>query len=155
VGFVYPEGERLGKVVYTGGTFDLFHSGHVRFLRACRRLVGDEGSVIVALNTDGFIEAYKGRPPIMSFAEREEVLLGCRYVDAVVPNIAGADSKPTILQVDPDFVVIGDDWARRDYYAQMQFTQDWLDDLEIQLVYVPYTQGISTTELKQRIAGMK
>lgn len=145
----------MGKVVYTGGTFDLFHSGHVRFLRACRRLVGDEGSVIVALNTDGFIEAYKGRPPIMSFAEREEVLLGCRYVDAVVPNIAGADSKPTILQVDPDFVVIGDDWARRDYYAQMQFTQDWLDDLEIQLVYVPYTQGISTTELKQRIAGWK
>ena len=70
-----------------------------------------------------------------------------------MPNIAGADSKPTILQVDPDFVVIGDDWARKDYYAQMQFTQTWLDVQGIQLVYVPYTQGISTTELKSRIMG--
>jgi cytidyltransferase-like protein len=153
VGFVDSEGERLGKVVYTGGTFDLFHSGHVRFLRACRRLAGDDGSVVVALNTDGFIEAYKGRPPVMSFVEREEVLLSCRFVDAVVSNIAGADSKPTILQVQPDFVVIGDDWARKDYYAQMQFTQTWLDVQDIQLVYVPYTQGISTTELKSRIMG--
>lgn len=111
--------------------------------------------MVVALNTDAFIQAYKGKSPIMSFDERAEILLGCKYVDRVVPNLAGADSKPTITDVMPDFVVIGDDWARRDYYAQMQFTQAWLDDLEIQLVYVPYTQGISTTELKKRIAGMK
>lgn len=143
----------MGKVVYTGGTFDLFHSGHIRFLRACRRLAGEDGSVVVALNTDAFIEAYKGKSPIMSFDERKEILLGCRFVDAVIPNIAGADSKPTILQVDPDFIVIGDDWARKDYYAQMQFTQAWLDIQDIQLVYVPYTQGVSTTELKSRIMG--
>ena len=145
----------MGKIVYTGGTFDLFHSGHIRFLKACRRLAGDDGKVIVALNTDAFIQAYKGNPPIMSFNERKEILLGCRFVDSVVANIAGADSKPTILQYIPDFIVIGDDWAKRDYYAQMQFTQAWLDDLEIQLVYVPYTEGISTTDLKKRIAGVK
>jgi glycerol-3-phosphate cytidylyltransferase len=145
----------MGKIVYTGGTFDLFHSGHIRFLKACRRLAGDDGRVFVSLNTDAFIQAYKGKPPIMSYNERAEILLGCKYVDRVVPNLAGADSKPAITDVMPDFIVIGDDWARRDYYAQMQFTQAWLDDLEIQLVYVPYTQGISTTELKQRIAGWK
>jgi len=141
----------LGKIVYTGGTFDLFHSGHTRFLKACRRLAGDNGKVIVALNEDDFIQAYKGRPPIMSFAERKEVLLACKYVDGVVPNFSGADSKPCIGSVQPDLVVIGDDWARKDYYAQMQFTQAWLDKHNIGLVYVPYTQGISTTELKQRI----
>jgi len=141
----------LGKIVYTGGTFDLFHSGHTRFLKACRRLAGDNGKVIVALNEDDFIQAYKGRPPIMSFAERKEVLLACKYVDGVVPNFSGADSKPCIGSVQPDLIVIGDDWARKDYYAQMQFTQAWLDKHNIGLVYVPYTQGISTTELKQRI----
>lgn len=143
----------MGKIVYTGGTFDLFHSGHIRLLKACRRLAGDDGRVVVSLNTDAFIQAYKGKSPIMSYDERAEILLGCRYVDRVVPNLGGADSKPTIIDVMPDFIVIGDDWARRDYYAQMQFTQSWLDDLEIQLVYVPYTVGISTTELKKRIAG--
>jgi len=145
----------LGKVVYSGGTFDLFHSAHVRFLKACRRLAGSDGAVVVALNTDAFIQAYKGSAPIMSFDERKEVLLGCKYVDSVIANIGGADSKPSIEQVMPDYVVIGDDWARKDYYAQMQFTREWLDQLEIQLVYVPYTPGISTTDLKQRIARLK
>ena len=142
-------------IVYTGGTFDLFHSGHVRFLKACRRLAGDGGKVVVSLNDDAFIEAYKGKAPVMSFGERKEVLLGCRYVDEVVANFGGADSKPSILKLQPDLIVIGDDWARRDYYAQMQFTQGWLDRHEIGLVYVPYTAGISTTDLKQRIAGLK
>lgn len=143
----------MGKVVYTGGTFDLFHSGHVRFLKACRRLAGDDGKVIVSLNEDAFIQAYKGKSPIMSYAERKEVLLACRFVDGVVPNHGGADSKPAIGGVRPDLIVIGDDWARKDYYAQMQFTREWLDKQNIQLVYVPYTEGISTTDLKARIAG--
>ncbi|NBQ97860.1 MAG: hypothetical protein EBU12_06495, partial [Microbacteriaceae bacterium] len=85
------------------------------------------------------------------FGERKEVLQALRCVDRVVANVGGADSKPAILDVMPDFVVIGSDWAIRDYYAQMQFTQAWLDDLEITLLYVPYTEGISTTDLKKRI----
>lgn len=143
----------MGKIVYTGGTFDLFHAGHIKFLKACRRIAGDEGYVLVALNTDEFIEAYKGKPPVMTYEERKTVLLACKYVNSVVPNLSGADSKPTIMTYEPDFIVIGDDWARKDYYAQMQFTQEWLDEQDIQLVYVPYTKGISTTELKKRIAG--
>lgn len=143
----------MGKIVYTGGTFDLFHAGHIKFLKACRRIAGDEGYVLVALNTDEFIEAYKGKPPVMTYEERKTVLLACKYVNSVVPNLSGADSKPTIMTYEPDFIVIGDDWARKDYYTQMQFTQEWLDEQDIQLVYVPYTKGISTTELKKRIAG--
>jgi len=142
----------LGKVVYTGGTFDLLHSGHARFLKACRRIAGEDGMVVVALNTDAFIEQYKGSAPIMSYAEREEVLLATKFVDMVTCNDFGADSKPTIMAVNPDFIVIGDDWAKKDYYAQMQFTREWLDQHRFQLVYVPYTPGISTTELKKRIA---
>ena len=137
--------------LYTGGTFDIFHAGHVNFLKRCSDLVGGGGQVIVSLNTDEFIETYKGTTPIMTYKERETALMACRYVDAVIPNSDGADSKPTILSVKPDIIAIGSDWARKDYYKQMSFTQDWLDQMNIMLVYIPYTGGISTTELKKRV----
>lgn len=138
-------------IVYTGGTFDLFHAGHVRFLQRCSEF----GSVVVSLNTDEFIQEYKGKPPVISYADRREVLLSCRYVERVVPNLGGADSKPAIEVVDPDWVIIGSDWARRDYYKQMGFTQDWLDARGIGLAYLPYTQGISSTIIKERMTFRK
>jgi glycerol-3-phosphate cytidylyltransferase-like family protein len=71
-------------------------------------------------------------------------------VDEVVKNESGKDSKPTILKVKPDFIVIGSDWAARDYYAQMGFSQNWLDKHNILLLYVPYTEVISSSEIKRR-----
>lgn len=137
----------MGLKLYTGGTFDLFHAGHVEFLRQCA-LVGE---VVVALNTDEFIEAYKGKPPVMTYQERKTVLEACRFVSAVVENKDGADSTDTILEVMPNVIAIGSDWARRDYYKQMGFTQDWLDTYGMWLLYIPYTQGISTTNIKGRL----
>lgn len=137
----------MGLVVYTGGTFDLLHAGHIAFLRRCAEF----GSVIVSLNTDEFIQAYKGKAPVMTYEERKAVLLGCRYVFDVVPNIGGADSRLAIELVKPDLVVIGSDWAVRDYYAQMNFTQAWLDERGIGLMYLPYTKGISSTQIKERL----
>jgi glycerol-3-phosphate cytidylyltransferase len=131
-------------IVYTGGTFDLFHYGHVNFLKRCSTI----GSVAVALNTDEFIEEYKGFKPTYSYKQRESMLRACRYVDGVVPH-SGYDSKPTILSVKPHVVAIGTDWAKKDYYKQMGFTQEWLDDNWITLVYIPYTDGISSTRLRE------
>jgi len=139
-------------VVYTGGTFDLPHKGHVKFLRMCKKIAGRGGIVVVSLNTDEFIKEYKKKPPIMSFEERKAVLEEFRSVDLVIPNTGGADSKPAILSVMPSFIVIGSDWAKKDYYAQMQFTQEWLDNNGITLIYVPYTEGLSTTEIKRRLS---
>jgi glycerol-3-phosphate cytidylyltransferase len=138
----------VGLKVYTGGTFDLFHAGHVRFLERCRQF----GKVTVALNTDEFIEAYKGKPPVMSYQERAEVLLACRFVHDVVPNFDGADSRTAIDWVEPDLIVIGSDWAVRDYHAQMGFNQAWLDERGIGLCYLPYTKGVSSTDIKARIS---
>lgn len=135
--------------IYTGGTFDLFHAGHVNFLQKCSQL----GFVTVSLNTDEFIEAYKGKPPVCSYQERLAVLEACVWVDEVIPNYAGADSKPAIESVAPNIIAIGTDWARRDYHAQMGFDQDWLDARDISLIYIPYTSGISTTNLKERSAN--
>lgn len=133
--------------VYTGGTFDLPHKGHYRLLKRAAEI----GRVVVALNTDEFIEKYKGKTPILTYEERKEALLACRWVDEVVPNIGGTDSTISIELVKPDYILIGSDWARRDYYAQMGFTQDWLDARGIGLIYIPYTEGISTTEIKKRM----
>jgi glycerol-3-phosphate cytidylyltransferase len=138
----------VGLKVYTGGTFDLFHAGHVKFLERCRQF----GKVTVALNTDEFIEAYKGKPPVMSYEERAEVLLACRFVHDVVPNFDGADSRTAIEWVEPDLIVIGSDWAVRDYHAQMGFDQAWLDERGIGLCYLPYTKGVSSTDIKARIS---
>lgn len=134
-------------IIYTGGTFDLFHSGHVNFLSKVSKL----GKVTVSLNTDEFILEYKGSLPVCSYDERKLVLENSIYVTNVVPNIGGADSKPSIENVNPDIIAIGTDWARKNYYEQMQFTQDWLDEKNIMLLYVPYTRGISSTEIKKRL----
>ena len=133
--------------IYTGGTFDLFHAGHALFLKKCSQL----GKVTVSLNTDDFIKQYKGKTPICNDQERFLVMKSCKYVDEVIWNSGGVDSKPAILRTKPDIIAIGSDWARKDYYKQMMFDQDWLDINGISLIYIPYTRGISSTEIKTRI----
>jgi len=138
------------RVLYTGGTFDLFHSGHVNFLKQCKKI---SDIVIVSLNTDEFIFEYKKSKPIVSYENRKKVLESCIYVDQVVENIGGKDSKISIRSVNPDIIAIGDDWAKKNYYEQMNFTQEWLDKNDILLVYIPYTEGISTTKIKSIICS--
>jgi cytidyltransferase-like protein len=141
----------LGLRVYTGGTFDLFHSGHVAFLKRCQEIAGIAGQVIVSLNTDSFIQEYKNKQPVCNDQERYDVISSCKYVNQVIWNSGGADSKPAILSVQPDIIAIGSDWALKDYYQQMDFEQSWLDKLNISLIYIPYTQGISSTNIKERL----
>jgi glycerol-3-phosphate cytidylyltransferase len=139
------------NIVYTGGTFDLFHSGHVNLLKRCREVAGENGKVVVALNTDDFIFQFKNKKPICTEEERLEVLLACRYVDEVVMNVGGQDSRISIEMVSPNYIVVGSDWAKKDYYAQMSFSQEWLDERGIGLVYVPYTSSISSTKIRNRM----
>ena len=139
------------RIAYTGGSFEILHFGHINFLRQCKAIVGKKGKVVVSLNTDEFIESYKGVKPTFNYTERKTLLEQSEYVDEVIPNVGGADSKPAILQVKPNFLVIGSDWTSKDYYAQMQFTQEWLDKQGIVLIYVPYTTIISTSEIKRRL----
>jgi glycerol-3-phosphate cytidylyltransferase len=135
-------------IVYTGGTFDLFHDGHVNLLKLCKQL---GSKVIVSLNTDEFIFQYKKSYPILNYNQRKIILESCIYVDEVIPNINGSNSKTAIEQVSPDIIVIGSDWAKKDYYKQMGFDQDWLDSKNIILAYVPYTKDVSTTKIKTSI----
>jgi len=136
--------------LYTGGTFDLFHYGHMSFLRNCKKLCDN---IVVSLKEDEFIYQYKKDYPIMNFSER------CMSINVfdpsinIIANTGGEDSKPAIELVKPDIIAIGDDWRHKDYYKQMNFSQDWLDEKGILLVYLPYTKNISSTIIRKRILG--
>ncbi len=138
--------------VYTGGTFDIPHMGHTNFFRHCKMYFPND-KLVVSLNTDEFIMEYKGRPPFFSYAERERLIKLSGYVDMVIKNIGGADSKRTILQVYPRIIIIGMDWLSKDYCKQMGFTPEWLQERGIALMYIPYTEGISTTEINKRLSA--
>lgn len=134
--------------IYIGGTFDLFHHGHVELFRKAKKIAD---IVIVSLNTDKFNLQYKGKKPIMSLKERMIVVSACRYVDKVDINDGGADSKPAILRNKPDYILHGNDWVGDAYMKQLDVDSGFLKKHKIKLKYVPYTKGISTTELKMRI----
>lgn len=150
--------------VLTVGTFDLYHAGHVNFLYQCAKIAGIIGEghhsptpnhhVTVGLNSDEFVQRYKGKKPIYSFKERVVLLSNNKYVWNVKENNTRTIEPLLTLKYEPfDFLVIGSDWATKDYYAQIGVTQEWLDEKGITLCYVPYTQGVSTSILKERIIG--
>lgn len=134
-------------LVLTIGSFDTFHWGHVEFLKKCSEL-GD--SVIVGVNSDKFITKFKN-PPVLTLAERLYTIQSIGY--KAVPN--NSSGRKLISKYAPCVLVIGSDWARKDYLKQIDVTQDWLDDHGVILAYVPYTKGISSTELKKRVRNAK
>jgi glycerol-3-phosphate cytidylyltransferase len=139
--------------VFTMGTFDLFHAGHVAFLRQCRALAG-EGEVVVGLNTDVFAESYKRRPTI-DYAGREAVLRACRFVDDVVPNDQpGGSARELIAKVDPDIIAATMDYhpsTGKDWFVQVRTSPDWLRDKGVIIEWIPYTDGVSSSAITARL----
>jgi len=135
---------------YAGGTFDLFHHGHVELFRRIREEVA--ASLVVSLNTDAFAKRYK-RLPVMTLSERSAVIAACRYVDDVIVNVGGADSRPAIEASEADCIVHGNDWLGPSLQAQMCVSPQWLAERRIHMVYLPYTQGISSRDIEARIVS--
>lgn len=134
------------SVVYTGGTFDLIHPGHIRLLKVCREIADARSTHVVAsLNRDSFIERYKGHPPVQSLAERIEVVRAIRYVDDVIVNEGDEDSRPAILSVGAGTVVVGSDWAPLSRYCQqMSFDLAWLNYHGVRVHFVERDQHASS-----------
>jgi len=137
----------MKRRIYLGGTFDLCHSGHINLFKKAKEM----GYVIVSLNTDEFNEKYKGKKPIMSLEERMEVIKSCKYVDKVIVNTGGADSKPAILKAKPDHILHGSDWVGGSLIKQMGLTDEFLKENKISMITTQYTKDISTTDLINRI----
>ena len=128
--------------VYADMVGDLFHYGHVRFLERASE-VGDV--LVVGIHSDDTVAEYKRRP-VMTMAERIQVVAACRFVDEVIPDAPLVVTREWIAEHEIDLVVHGDD----------------LDDEQLGLMYgiprdlgiltlVPYANGISSTEIMERV----
>lgn len=133
---------------YCGGTFDLLHPGHVRFFRWAKE---NFDHVVVSLNSDAFIRRYKGAWPAQPFEERREMIWACRWVDEVMLNLDGEDSRRSIMSARATHVVNGSDWSREKLLTQMGLTESWLTENKIEIALCPLPRIYSTTELKARI----
>ena len=128
--------------VYANMVGDLFHFGHVRFLERAAKL-GDE--LVIGVHSDETVREYK-RATVMTMAERVQVIAACQFVDEVIADAPLVVTREWIDEHKLDLVVHGDD----------------LDDETLGLMYgiprdlgilklVPYANGVSTTEIMERI----
>lgn len=124
-------------VVYTSGTFDMLHANHIKMIEYARAL-GD--ILIVAVNTDELVINYKSKP-IVPFEERIALMKALRYPDIVIPQHS-LNHSDKVDKLHFDVFVVGDDWVGK---------YDYLKEKNIDVVYFPYGDGVSSTNLKERI----
>lgn len=125
------------KRVITYGTFDLLHYGHINLLRRAKQY-GDY--LIVALSTDDFNWNQKRKKCYFSFDKRKALLEAIRYVDLVIPEESWDQKVTDVREYHIDTFVMGDDWKG-------EF--DFLRDEGVDVVYLPRTPEVSTTQIKR------
>lgn len=126
------------KRVITYGTFDLLHYGHINLLRRAKEL-GDY--LIVALSTDEFNWSQKQKKSYFPYEQRKKLLEAIRYVDLVIPEESWEQKISDVREFRIDTFVMGNDWA-----GKFDFLKEYCD-----VVYLPRTPEISTTQIKQEL----
>ena len=122
------------KKVITYGTFDLLHVGHINILRRAKEM-GDY--LLVVLSSDEF-NALKGKKAYYSYEDRKTILEAIKYVDEVIPETSWDQKISDVQNNDIDLFVMGQDWK-----GQFDFLKDYCE-----VVYLPRTEGISTSKIK-------
>ena len=125
------------KRILTYGTFDLLHFGHIEILRRAKEL-GDY--LVVAVSTDEF-NAIKGKKAYHDYETRKKMLEAVRYVDLVIPEDDWNQKRQDVIDYKIDTVVMGSDWENNEKFECLRDLCD--------VVYLPRTEGISTTKIKQ------
>jgi len=125
------------KTVLTYGTFDMFHIGHLNLIKRLRQL-GDR--LIVGVSTDTFNQL-KGKKTIIPYEQRAAIVEAIEYVDMVIPEENWEQKIVDIERYNVDVFAMGDDWTGK------------FDDLKryCEVVYLPRTDGISSTALKETL----
>ncbi len=131
------------KRVFTSGSFDLFHIGHLNILEKSAAL-GDE--LIVGVSTDELIEHYKGMKPIIPFEQRFRIVQSIKCVTKAVKQTKLTEIAQ-LQREQIDIVTIGDDWKEK-YLEGLEWMKSQPGK---EVVYFPYTEGISTTKIKRDI----
>lgn len=127
----------MSRLVITYGTFDMFHIGHLNLLRRISQL-GDH--LIVAVSTDEF-NAEKGKRTLIPFEQRAEIVRNIRHVDEVIPEVSWNQKLADVKRYQVSTFAMGDDWV-----GQFDFLSP-----HCEVVYLPRTDGVSTTELKRSL----
>jgi len=122
------------KKVITYGTYDLLHVGHINLLRRAKAM-GDY--LLVVLSTDEF-NAIKHKTAYHSYEDRKMILEAIRYVDEVIPENCWEQKIDDVVNNNIDVFVMGNDWE-----GQFDFLKEYCE-----VVYLPRTDGISTTKIK-------
>lgn len=124
---------------------DLVHPGHLNIIEEAKKL----GDVTIGLLTDEAIASYK-RLPHMEYEYRKQVIESIKGVNEVIPQDT-LDYRPNLKKIKPDFVVHGDDWKEGVQKDTRQQVIDTLSEWGGELIEVPYTKGISSTQLNQAL----
>ena len=135
----------MNKKVYIGMSADMIHPGHLNIIKEASKL----GDVIVGLLTDEAIASYK-RLPVLKFAQRKIIIESIKGVMEVIPQHE-LDYSVNLKKVKPDFVVHGDDWKDGIQKKTRQKVIDTLAEWGGELYEVPYTKGISSTQINQSL----
>ena len=125
------------KIVLTYGTFDMFHIGHLNLLNRLKSL-GDK--LIVAVSTDEF-NSIKGKKTLIPFEQRALIVQNIKCVDIVISEKNWEQKIDDIKKYNVDIFAMGDDWQ-----GKFDFLKDYCE-----VIYLPRTQNISTTELKKEL----
>ena len=128
------------KRIITYGSFDLMHYGHINLLKRAKEL-GDY--LIVCLSTDEFNEKEKHKKAYFSYDKRKMLLEAIRYVDLVIPEESWEQKVTDMHEYHIDVFVQGDDWKGK---------FDYLKKEGVEVVYLPRTPEISTTQIKKDLA---
>lgn len=132
------------KIGYTTGVFDLFHIGHLNILRRAKEQCEH---LIVGVSTDEVVMQYKHKTPIIPFEQRKEIVSAIRYVDEVVAQTS-MDKLKAWETLRFDAVFHGDDWKNSDMYNK--YVEEFAA-VGVDLVFLPHTDGVSSTEISSRL----
>lgn len=140
----------MKKTVYVLGVFDLFHVGHLQLLKTAKKL-GDK--LVVGINSDKLVREYK-RDPIIPEEERLLILESCKYVDEVF-IVQSFDNKQILIEKKIDLIIHGDDWTGNGYLEQIGVSEEFLQVNNIEMKYLPYFVGRSTSGIINDIMNRK
>ena len=136
--------EKKYKVGYTTGVFDMFHIGHLNILKRAKEQCD---YLIVGVSTDETVENYKHKTPIIKFEERIAIVEAIRYVDRVVPQTS-MNKIEAYRELKFDALFHGSDWQGSEMYNKL--TQEFVE-IGVDVVFLPHTDGISSTLLKEKL----
>ena len=138
----------MSEVVgYTAGVFDLFHIGHVNLLRRARE---NCDRLIVGVTVDDLV-LYKGKRPVIPFAERMEVVSACRYVDLAVAQTS-LDKIEAWRNLQFQVMFVGSDWQGSEQWKNYE---EQFQALGVSINYFPYTTGTSSTLINETLNELR